>query len=396
MSSSTLARDNANAASRKGHHTAFQQSLLRASARGACWLLSAWAATGRHGVAGFYSRPLRPARGWSHAEVAASAEALRALLRQGMAAGDHVCFDRALELAHWLAGAQLPDGAFPGGEMRGSQTPQRAVWETGLAIEALLAASGVSQDARLLESAAQAGRWLSRTLNPVARSWTRCTHLRNATPAFYTRVCSALLSLWQQTQDIAVRHTALTVLHHLADQRDETGGFRTWAANPKDRASMDCVASLVSGFWHAGRALDTAGVRFTELAQDLAMRLATLQQQLGRLPGSVDESWEVDAGWTSTSGTAQMVTVWLDLFEQRNQPHLLNAALFAMGDLLDLYQGEAMDEACIGGMPSASPLHAGPAPLRFSASATSHFVLAALRSHESLERILENGLCASS
>lgn len=372
------------------------------------------AATPRHGASGFYSKPLRPPTGWAGADAGATATLVTALLRYSAFANDHASGAEALRQADWLLTAQDDDGGLPMCELSplsplpipiqlpGMPAPQppdprvgaRGVWSTSLAIRALLAANDRTHDAKYLDGAAKAGRWIVRHLNTPARQWTRGTEHMNASPAYYTEVCAALLALFQRTQIGGLREAAMLVLDTLADQRMPEGGFRNWGADPRDTAASHHVALTISGFDACGRALGgSAGERYSKIAAECAANLAADQACFGRLSGGYDEFIEPATDFFCPSGAARMSRVWLGYWQRNRDMYFLNAAAQAAADTVAAQEMSAIDADCNGALPGSQPITGPHARMRYPTDATAEFVLMAIEMHEALTRLLEAGPC---
>lgn len=382
-------------ASAQVNGTPFQETLRTRSAAAAAYLARTVAGTHQHGAADFYSRPLRPPGGWSGPSVLATSLLISRGLGYAQLGQDRVLHERSQQQAVWLLGTQLPDGAFPGGELRRQSDPQRSVWATGHAIEGMLAAAAGTRDARFHTAATAAGRWLTRSVNPSARMWTTGTEHQHASPAYYAYVCGAMLELWRHTQDEALHSAAVMVLTRLMQDRDEEGGFRTWAENIRESAHLHHIAALIDGLFRAAAALGSQGTGFRQVADELATRLALDQQLHGKLGGSYDERWEADRGFACPPGLARMVEVWLRVYEQSGSLRCLNAAMHAMHALLRYQELQPMDEECTGALPGSAPLWGPHEPMRYPTDATALFLSAAMHTHAVLQRLVEDGPCAS-
>jgi folate-dependent phosphoribosylglycinamide formyltransferase PurN len=322
---------------------------LRAAA---AWLARAQDVMSDGGVAGRY----RLAGGWTSSYPETTGYLIPTFLALASELDDARFEERAQRCAHFLVRLQLPDGAFPGGEVHENVT-QPSVFNSGQIMSGLLAWHQASKDRSMLDTARRAADWLV-AVQDADGAWRR--HVYGGVAATYSAHAScwlAELGVYTGTTrylEAAERHLEWVLTHY----DGATGWFDLAGFTSEDhrarRAVLHTAAYTLWGVLRTSELVDHRdGVAAVERAALAAARRLELS---GRLPGVVDHQWRSCDSYECPTGNAQMALVWLRLYRRSADPVLLNAALKAI-DLVKRTQLMASNHPDLrGAIPGSDPV----------------------------------------
>jgi folate-dependent phosphoribosylglycinamide formyltransferase PurN len=316
------------------------------------WLSGAQDARTDGGVAGRY----RLRGGWTSSYPETTGYIIPTLLALADEQGDSRFHDRAGRCAGFLLGLQLPDGAFPGGELH-ENTTVPSVFNTAQILGGLTAWHKASGARATLDAARRAADWLVSVQDPDG-AWRR--HVYGGVATTYSAFASCWLAEFgvytgdRQYLDAAARHFDWVMRHY----DGSTGWFDLTGfvpdAHRARQAVVHGVAYTLWGVLRSAELLDREdGLAAVETAALAAARRLELS---GWLPGVVDHRWRGRAAHACLTGNAQMALVWLRLYRQGANPVFLNAALKAL-DLVKRAQPMfSRDPGIRGGIPGSDPV----------------------------------------
>ncbi len=316
------------------------------------WLRRAQDATGDGGVS--WSYHLR--RGWAPSYPETTGYIIPTLLDLAVHTGDEDFRRRAGLAVEFLAGVQLPDGAFPAGTL--ADRPRRpSVFNTGQIINGLTAWYQASGDERVLAMARAGADWLL-SVQDDDGAWRRFGYL--GYPVTYTAHASCWLAdLGVVADDDRYRSAAARHIGWVVGQRDPSSGwFERSGFSDADHAAHRSVthtyAYTLWGVLHVGLALDRPD--FVEAMGQSAHALADLTLSAGRLPGVVDSSWASRASYACLTGNAQMALIWMRLADLEPDARLEQAAALALELVADAQALGQANPGIRGGVPGSDPI----------------------------------------
>jgi len=316
------------------------------------WLRRAQDATPDGGVCGRYS--LRT--GWSSSYPETTGYIIPTFLALGHELGDGDFEERAARAVRFLLSVQLPDGAFPGGEIRdNSVTP--SVFNTAQILGGLTAWHRVSGDSQTLQAAERAAEWLV-SVQAADGTWRRHVHLDVATT--YTAHASCWLAEFGDYYgtgaylDAAGRHLDWVLSH----QDPATGWFDLAGFTAEDHAARRAVTHTIAyTLWGVLRTSELLG-RSDGVAAvaRAASEMARTLELTGWLPGVLDHRWNAYVPYACLTGNAQMALTWLRLCQHTRSPVWLDAARRALALVKRAQPMSTNDPDVRGGIPGSDPI----------------------------------------
>lgn len=363
----------------------FQQLLTDRSAAAAEWISRSIDACGGQGAAGYYSRLHHPLRGWGPAFPEATGSIVGTLIRYSRFSQRPELAALAVAQARWLLSLQYLDGSFPGGLVHRTERGDPSVFSTGRIMLGLVAAYDQTSDARFLQPAAGAARWLCDELNEPAGIW-----LPVADPAFqpshFTVVCWAMLEVWQRTREARIHDKAIRALQTIAARRLPNGALDDWGLQSDRPAFTDTIADTLRGMWECGRILGDEGRRFLDVARQAVGLLRSKFPPQGRLAGAYDPQLNADESFTCLTGNCHLAQLWLRFAEQTGDLEAFRAAVRALWQVLQRQRMKPLTAGPRGALPGSSPPWSGAWPFKLPALSAQLFLEAAMETHDVIQR----------
>ncbi|MBI4420471.1 MAG: hypothetical protein HY560_06565 [Gemmatimonadetes bacterium] len=320
------------------------------------WLVRAQDAAPDDGFARGYSLTWNPyfgARGWqpSYPEttgyiIPTFYQAARQLQQPDLAA-------RAGRAARWEIGIQLSSGAVRAGVVGQPIAP--AVFNTGQVMLGWLAAFRETGDAAFADAARRAGRFLVSMLDADGL-WRRGNSpFANPKATLYnTRTAWALAEVgkWLDAPDF--REAAARSLVAVARLRHANGWIPDCCLSDDRHPLLHTIAYAIRGFLEGGRVLEDA--RLIGRAAIAADQIATRVGPDGWLPGRLGPDWHAAVSWSCLTGEAQMVNVWLRLFEITGAGRWLEPVPAVLRFLKSTQNRASRDPGLRGGIKGSFPV----------------------------------------
>ncbi len=246
--------------------------------------------------------------GWGASYPETTGYAIPTLLRTALHLRWPEAEAAALRAGEWLLGIQRSDGGWQGGRV-GEPRPS-IVFNTAQVVRGMLALHAHTGEARFLESAERAGRWIVST-QEADGAW-RAANFLGVARVYDTYVDAPLLELARATGDGVFRKAAERNLEWVLKQQAPNG----WFANAdntvrhNDRPITHTIAYTLDGLLDCAALLHDE--RFRRAALPGARALATSFLARGRLYGRYDRDWK-GSEHAIVTGTAQLVIVWTKL-----------------------------------------------------------------------------------
>ena len=163
----------------------------------------------------------------------------------------------------------------------------------------------------------------------------------------------------------------------MARQQHENGWLPECSGSGRQGALAGTVADTIRGLLEGGRVLEDEDL--IARAARAAERAALAMDPAGRFPGSLASDWRPAASWGCLSGTAQMATIWLRLFETTREIRWLEPVDTALRFLKSTQNRVSTDPGVHGGIKAAYPLGAEHGAYQLLVSGTAGFADALLR-----------------
>ena len=322
---------------------------LRAAAE---WLERAQDATGNGGVAGRY----RLHSGWTSAYPETTGYIVPTFLALADEPGGGRFRDRARRAVEFLLSLQLPNGAFPGGEIA-SGTQEASFFNTGQILTGLVAWHRATGEVRAIDAARRAAEWLVALQDPDGAFRRHLYHGIVTTYGAHASCWIAELGLHigeARYLDAARKHVDWVLTHQDAD----TGWIDLCGFVPEQHRARQSVTHTIA--YTLCGVLTTAEItgqtQAVAAVERAALAIARRLELSGFLPGVLDSRWRGASTFSCLTGNAQMALVWFTLFERGGDTRFLNAALKAI-DLVERAQPmESREPGIRGGIPGSDPV----------------------------------------
>jgi hypothetical protein len=317
----------------------------------AAWLARAQDASNDGGVSGRYSVK----SGWTSSYPETTGYIIPTFLSLSRMLGSEY-HDRARRCVEFLKPLQLPDGAFPAGELHENRA-RPSVFNSAQILHGLVAWHAETGDLSAAASASRTAAWLTSRLDADG-AWR--TDIYNGLVTTYTAHASCWLAeagLHFGVEDwtrAAERHLDW-VLSHVDSS---TGWIDLTGFGEEDhrmrRSVTHTLAYTLWGILDLSESLDRPdGVAVARRAAEQVARRLELS---GTLAGELNSQWKASrSDYSCLTGNAQMALIWFRLARMNWDARLINAGIKAL-DLVKAAQPmDSSDPGIRGGIPGSSP-----------------------------------------
>jgi len=345
------------------------------------WLARAQAAGGDGGFARGYSLAWSPyfrSRGWQPSYPETTGYIIPTLYLAARHLGRPELAQRAERAASWEVEIQLPSGAVRGGVMGEHLSP--AVFNTGQVLFGWLAAFAETGSGVFAGAARRAASFLLATLDEDGL-WRRGnSRFANARATLYnTRTAWGLAAAGRLLGAPEFTAAAARNFRAVARRQHDDGWLPDCCLSDPFRPLLHTIAYAIRGLLEGGRMLQDD--RLIGHAAVAAERIAAAVEPDGRLPGRFAAGWKPAVSWSCLTGQAQMVNIWLRLFEITGEPKWLGPVGPVLRFLKSTQNRTSRDPGLRGGVKGSYPLGAEYGPYQTLNWATKFFVDALIR-HE--------------
>jgi hypothetical protein len=321
------------------------------------WICRAQDATGSGGVARSYCVAWHPhfrASGWLPAYPETTGYIIPTMFDYAAATGSADIRRRAVAMADWEIGVQMPSGAVQGGIIGMPPTP--AVFNTGQVIFGWLRAARETGDARYVAAAERAGVFLVEHMDGDG-VWRRglSQHAKAGPQTYNTRTAWSLLELGQMTGDRTFLAAGRRNVESALTRQLPNGWFSGNCLDNDDAPLTHTIAYATRGILESGVLLGDA--RYLAAARASADALLGCQRPDGSLAGRYDKHWRPVVHWSCLTGNAQVAIIWLRLASLIEEPAYLRAAERSLDFLASLQALDSQNEGIRGGVAGAYPIY---------------------------------------
>lgn len=343
-------------------------------AAAARWLAVAQDVTGDGGVAGRY----RLRGGWSSSYPETTGYVIPTFL--ALAKGEPTFKERASRCVGFLLPLQLPNGAFPAGEVAENRT-EPSVFNTAQILCGLTAWQREMGDGRTLEAAERAAEWLH-SVQDEDGAWRRFTYGGTASTYYAHAACwlAEFGALRGNAQDVAA---ASAFLDWALARRDPATGWFERSGFPNTHSARTALTHTLGytlwGVLHCSKTVQRGdGIR---AVREAAGELARVVRTLGRVPAEIDWRWQARTNYACLTGNAQLAHVWLALSRHERDPTFLEAAQTALAEVRRAQLVGLSNPALSGAIPGSDPLWGDYLPATFPNWAVKFFLDAEHEAH---------------
>ncbi|MGH7531918.1 MAG: hypothetical protein ACREL4_01395, partial [Gemmatimonadales bacterium] len=262
-------------------------------------------------------------------------------------------YRRAEQAARWELTIQDESGAIPGGVVGQESGP--AVFNTGQVMLGWLRAWTETDDPVFGAAARRAGQYLISVLDADG-IWRR-GNSRFARPdatLYNARAAWALAVAGARCESPAFTAGAKMALAAVVRQQHANGWFPHCCLTDPERPLVHTLAYTTRGLLEGGVLLRES--RFIAAAVQAASAMANALKSDGSLSGRFDANWGAAARWSCLTGLAQMVNIWLRLYEATGARRWLDPATRALRFLKATQNRTSSDDGLRGGIKGSFPV----------------------------------------
>jgi hypothetical protein len=317
-------------------------------------------------------------RGWLRSYPETTGYIIPTVLNTWKRFGDDEALSRALEMADWELGIQMPMGAIPA-----LADGEPNVFDTGQVVFGWLGAFEATGREVYLDAATRAGRWLS-DVAATAPGW-RSSNGSAAGITYLARVAWAMLELARITADEQARDSASAFLRWTLAQEEGRGWFRENCLNNNEQPLLHTIAYTAQGQLESGVIMKDPAL--VSAAERTARELAGLIRPDGRMAGRFDRTWKPTVPWACLTGMAQICIIWYRLDGMTRDPLFAEAAGRVLHFLMSRQDLTSSNDGLRGGIRGSFPVNGAYCRYRVPNWATKFFLDAILLS-QSKDRLL--------
>lgn len=233
---------------------------------------------------------------------------------------------RAKRMLDWLVSIQFPGGGFPGSVV-GAHPLVPVTFNTGQILFGLVSGTEEFGD-RYREPMRRAADWLVQTQDDDG-CWRKnpSPFARSMDKTYDAHVAWALLEAARLEPERSYASAALANVKWALSLQHNNGWFENCCLSDSENPLTHTIGYALRGVIEAHRF--TNDDAFLQASRKTADGLLTALSSDGFLPGRLDANWRGAVSWSCLTGTAQMASCWLLLYEQTKETKYLDAARVA-------------------------------------------------------------------
>jgi hypothetical protein len=331
------------------------ETLGRAHAA-AAWLARAHDATGREGLSYGYF-PSKAAAGWRPAYAETTGYTVPTFIAYADLTGDQDYRVRAMEMAHWTLGCQMPSGGVPGGMLQ--MRPQVAVaFNTGMVLHGLIAAYQASAVPAFLDGARRAAAFLVNDIDANGYFRSHGPFVAPGVVKTYTVLCAwPLYVTGLELKDERLLEGACRVGDAALRQQNARGWFANNCLGIKLHAPLlHTIGYTLQGLLELG--IVSGKSRYIEAVVPAVEGLLEHCRR-GFLSSRWYGDWQPAAVTSCLTGSAQLAVVCFRLAAYTGDDRFREAAAAVLDYLKGVQAMKGPDAGIVGALGGSFPL-AGP------------------------------------
>lgn len=290
------------------------------------WLIRANDAIPYGGLSRGFSfgwNPYFPKKGWQPAHPKEAGEVIPTFLDSAAALGREDLRRRAIRLADWLLSIQMSNGAIRGGVLDEPASPE--VFNTARVIIGWIRAFRETGEERYIQAARRGADFLLLVQDPNRSRRSSVIPSSEGDDSIY---CSetgwALIMVGIALEEYRYCAAGEKNVVRSTQQQRPNGWFRSNCLQDSHVPLVHTIALTVEGILESALILDND--RYFQAAKKTADALLGLIHDDGSLSGRFDDHWSPGASWSCLVGNAQMVKIWLKLYQATGERTYLQGA----------------------------------------------------------------------
>lgn len=311
--------------------------------------------------------------GWMPSYPETTGYIIQTLLAYAERDGRNDLRERALEMARWEIGIQMPSGAVMGGRVVPPEEARAAAFNTGMVLQGWTAAYRATRDPEILAAARRAADFLIGDLDAEGHYRTHGTLVPQARIKTYNSLCSwALHRFGEDTGEARYREAAVRNIAATVGQQRESGWFANNCLTHPETPLLHTIGYTLQGVLEVG--ILSGESRFVEAARKGALPLLPRISRDGFVAGRFREDWTPAVRWSCLTGNAQLAIVCYRLHEVTRDGAFLDAATRLTNFLKALQRLDTGDKGIDGAIPGSFPILGGYMTAGFPNWATKYYL----------------------
>jgi uncharacterized protein YyaL (SSP411 family) len=282
------------------------------------------------GSRAFYSNLFYPFKGWSAPYPETTGYIIPTLFEASNTTGHKHLTQLAINMADWIVSLQTPDGALPGGLYNPQKNNEKSIFNTAQMIIGLIATYQKTNKSKFIDSALKAAKWLTNNQEDDG-TWLKFHYQKEFFPSYYTRVAWPMLQTGIICNDHQIQTAATKTLDFINKKTQRNGLVKDCGFKPNSYSFLHTIAYTIRGFLESY--LLTKNEEYYNTAFNLAYKLLRKYEFRKKLGGAYYENFKEISWYRCLTGEAQMVIIWLKLFNINNDVRFVNASSKLLDDL---------------------------------------------------------------
>ena len=282
------------------------------------------------GSSAFYSKFRNPFNGWSAPYPETTGYIIPTFFEASKIEGYHYITQYAIKMADWIISLQYQDGALPGGLYQANNNNQGSIFNTAQMIIGLVAAYQHTKKDKYIDSALKAAKWLSNNQENDG-TWKKFHYQKEFFPSYDTRVAWPMLQTGIICNDSQIQLAAIKTLDFINKKTQSNGMIKDCGFKPDSYAFLHTIAYTIRGFLESY--LLTKNEEYYNTAYNLANKLLRKFELRKKLGGAYYENFKEINWYRCLTGEAQIVIIWLKLFEITDDIRFVNTSSKLLDDL---------------------------------------------------------------
>lgn len=314
---------------------------------GIAWLSYAQDVTKDGGVSAYYSLT----KGWASSFVETTGYIIETFIDASDYLHDTALIERAKRMGNFLIDNQNEDGSFKSN----SPTKKPIIFDTGQDLLGLVSLYKKTRDKQYLAGAKKAGEFLVRNQGKNG-NWVRFSYGGRGS-AYQNRVALALLKLYELVKDEKIMNAAVKNLDWSISKQNKNGWFEDNNFPPPNPSEpyTHTIAYATEGLLWSYKILKTR--EYLLAAKTTADSVLNVYEKKKYLPGTLDENWLSNNGYSCLVGDAQFSIIWQQLYRLTKSVRYKTASHKMNNYLKSLQMIRGKNKYILGGIKGSDPIY---------------------------------------
>jgi hypothetical protein len=262
--------------------------------------------------------------GWANSYPETTGYIVPTLIAEGQALGAANLLESARRMLDWLVSIQFAEGGIQGGVI-GEEPRVPVTFNTGQVLIGLAAGARHFKDVRYKDAMDRAARWLVQTQDADG-CWRRfpTPFADFGEKAYETHVAWGLFAADAISPDQGYGEAGIRQVNWALSCQRRNGWFEKCCLSDIERPLTHTIGYVLRGLLEAH--ISKKSPVILDACQKTARALLGCIDEEGRIPGRLDRNWAPAASYVCITGTAQLASCWIILYQITGERDYLLAA----------------------------------------------------------------------